>query len=213
MRRQTKTQQQRVTVLFVTNGEKTEQQYLSLLKDAIHQKHGKKYSVTVKLLEGDPGKMLGKITNPQGDASNYDQVWLVVDKDDFSLEKFLADCRTEDKERQKQNTRKKKKGQAQAGQDRLFKAVVSNPCFEVWLAAFFGKISRYQNRDEAKRHYEKRAGLPKDTKDLPASIHLDNLYAQSDNAKLAGAEHIELNTEGESPGTAIPHVLKFYDLI
>lgn len=213
MRRQTKTQQQRVTVLFVTNGEKTEQQYLSLLKDVIHQKHGKKYSVTVKLLEGDPGNLLSKLTRPLGDASAYDQVWLVVDKDDFSLERFLADCRTEDKERQKQNNKKKKKGQAQAGKDRLFKAVVSNPCFEVWLVAFFGKIRPYQNRDDLKRDYEKRAGLSKNTKDLPDSIHLGSLSSQSKNAKLAGTEYLELNAEGEPPGTAIPHVLKFYDLI
>lgn len=213
MRRQTKTQQQRITVLFVTNGEKTEQQYLSLLKDAIHQKHGKKYSIKVKHIEGDPGSLLSKLTRPLGDASAYDQVWLVVDKDDFSLESFLADCRKEDKERKKQNNKKKKKGQAQASQDRLFKAVVSNPCFEVWLVAFFGKISRYQNRDEVKRDYEKLAELPKNTKDLPGSIHLGRLSSQSENAKLAGTEYLELNAEGEPPGTAIPHVLKFYDLI
>lgn len=213
MWRQTKTQQQRITVLFVTNGEKTEQQYLSLLKGAIHQKHGKKYSVKVKHIKGAPGNLLSELTRPNGDASAYDQVWLVVDKDDFSLESFLADCRKEDKERKKQNNKKEKKGQAQAGQDSLFKAVVSNPCFEVWLVAFFGKISHYQNRDEVKRDYEKRAGLPKNTKDLPDGIHLGSLSSQSANAKLAGAEHPELNTEGVPPGTSIPHMLKFYDLI
>lgn len=212
MRRQTKTQQQRITVLFVTNGEKTEQQYLSLLKGAIHEKHGKKYNVKVRHIEGAPENLLNKLTSPLGDASAYDQVWLVVDKDDFPLESFLADCRKEDKERKRQNN-KKKKGQAQAGQDRLFKAVVSNPCFEVWLVAFFEKISRYQNRDEVKRDYEKRAGLPKNTKDLPDSINLGSLSSQSENAKLAGTEHLELNAEGKPPGTAIPHVLKFYDLI
>lgn len=213
MRRQTRTQQQRTTVLFVTNGEKTEQQYLSLLKDAVHQKHGKKYSVTVKLIEGDPNKVLSKLTNPLGDASDYDQVWLFADKDTFPLEKFLATCRREDNARQKQNARNKKKGQAQAGSERLFMAVISNPCFEVWLAAHYAKIRRYQYQDDAKRHYEKLAVLPKDTKDLPASVHLGNLSAQSDNAKLAGAEHIGLNGEGVPPGTAIPHVLSFYALV
>lgn len=213
MPRQTRTQQQRTTVLFVTNGEKTELQYLSFLKDAVHQRHGKKYSVTVRLIEGDPSRVLGKLTNPQGDASDYDQVWLVVDKDDFTLEKFLAKCREEDVARKKQNDRNKKKGQNQAGADRLFRAVVSNPCFEVWLVAYYGKIQRYQHQEEAKRHYARSAGLAKGAKDLPDSIQVNNLATQSDNAKLPGSQHIELNAEGESPGTAVPNMLSFYGLV
>lgn len=213
MRRQTRTQQQRTTVLFVTNGEKTEQQYLSLLKDAVHQKHGKKYSVTVKLIEGGPSTVLGKLTNPLGDASGYDQVWLVVDKDDFTLEKFLAECREEDVARQKQNARNEKKGQNQAGTERLFRAVVSNPCFEVWLAAYYGKIRHYQHQEEAKRHYEKSAGLAKGAKDLPGGIQMNNLATQSANAKLSGSQHKELNAEREAPGTAVPNMLSFYGLV
>lgn len=213
MRRSTRTQQQKITVLLVTNGEKTEQKYLDLLKDAILKKHGKTYSVKVDFLAGAPVNLPNKLTKPTGDASAYDQVWLFVDKDNFPLAKFITDCRKEDKKREKENNKGKKKGKLQPGHERVFRAVVSNPCFEVWLAAFFGKVSRYHNQNDAQRHYESLAGLSSGTKDLPASIDLSKLAEQCDQAKLPNTDHIELSSEGASPGTAIPNVLKFYGLV
>lgn len=215
MRRQTNTRQQKTTVLLATNGERTEEQYLKRLKGVIEQMHPGKYSITVIFKDGNPVTLLGKLMSPQGDASVYDQVWLFVDKDDntSSLDRFLVDCREEDRKREHQNARSRKRGKIGPGQERVFKAVVSNPCFEVWLVAYFARVRRYQNQDQAQRHYESLAGLPKDTKDLPDSIRTDRLGAQCDNAKLVGADHIELNAEGASPGTGIPNFLKFYGLV
>lgn len=215
MQRAGRTKQLRTTVLFVTNGQKTEMQYLNLLKQAIHKKHGKKYSVRVSLVEGDPNKVLGKLTSPLGDASAYDQVWIFVDKDYFSLNKFLNDCTKEDKRRIKISKPQKRNKHSKScpNIDQQFKAVVSNPCFEVWLVAYFEQVKRYQNQDEAKRHYERLAGLSKNTKELPGNIQIENLKRQSNNAKLTGRDHIKLNEEGMSPGTSIPNVLDFYELL
>lgn len=215
MRRQTNTRQQKTTVLLATNGERTEEQYLKRLKGVIEQTHPKKYSITVIFKDGNPVTLLGKLKSPQGDASVYDQVWLFIDKDDntLSLDRFLVDCRREDKNRERENTRSRKRGKIGPGQERVFKAVVSNPCFEVWLVAYFARVKRYQNQDEAQHHYERLAGLPRHTKNLPESITTDSFDTQCDNAKLVGADHIELNAEGVPPGTAIPNFLKFYGLV
>lgn len=213
MRRQTNTRKQKTTVLLATNGEKTELQYLKLLGQAIHAKHGEKHSIKTKFIDGDPRKVYRKLASPQGDASAYDQVWLFVDKDTFPLDSFLTDCRKEDKTRAKETSRLIKRGKICSGQERVFKAVVSNPCFEVWLAAYFANVQPYHNQDEAQQHYESLAGLPRHTKNLPESITTDSFGTQCDNAKLVGADHIELNTEGLSPGTAIPNFLKFYGLV
>ena len=116
----TKKRSTKTTVLVVTNGEVTELRYLEWLRDKVNGPH-EKYSVTVKDIPGDPLRVLSKVP-----TKNYDQVWLVVDQDDHSSKKmqsFIKDCQREN-----------------------IAAVVSVPCFEVWLNAHYARVKTTKTR-------------------------------------------------------------------
>mgnify|MGYP002745248134 CR=1 FL=1 len=130
----TKKRSIKTTILVVTNGEVTEHRYLEWLRDKVNGPH-EKYSVTVKDIPGDPSRVLSKVP-----TKNYDHVWLVVDQDDHSSKKmqsFIKDC-----------------------QRKKITAVVSVPCFEVWLNAHYERVRKYQNQKDAQRHYQRLTNLP-----------------------------------------------------
>ena len=137
----------KTTVLVVTNGEVTGLSYLEWLRDKVNGPE-EKYSVTVKDIPGDPSRVLSKVP-----TKNYNQVWLVVDQDDHSSKKmqsFIKDC-----------------------QRKKITAVVSVPCFEVWLNAHYARVKNYQNQKEAQQHYRQLSGVSeKDEKTIPQNFSL-----------------------------------------
>ena len=185
----TKKRSTKTTVLVVTNGEVTEHRYLEWLRDKVNGPH-EKYSVTVKDISGDPLRVLSKVP-----TKNYDQVWLVVDRDDHSPEKmqgFIKDC-----------------------QSRNITAVVSVPCFEVWLNAHYARVKNYQDQKEAHQHYRQLSGVSeKDEKTIPQNFPYDNYEQACANAHLAGKyENPRPNILAKSPATPMPFLLSALGLI
>ena len=185
----TKKRSTKTTVLVVTNGEVTELCYLEWLRDKVNGPH-EKYSGTVKDISGDPLRVLSKVP-----TKNYDQVWLVVDRDDHSPEKmqgFIKDC-----------------------QSRNITAVVSVPCFEVWLNAHYERVRKYQNQKDAQRYYRQLSGvLEKDEKTIPQNFPYDNYEQACANAHLAGKyENPRPNVLAKSPATPMPFLLSALGLI
>lgn len=179
----------KTTVLVVTNGEVTELSYLEWLRDKVNGPH-EKYSVTVKDIPGDPSRVLSKVP-----TKNYDQVWLVVDRDDHSPEKmqgFIKDC-----------------------QSRNITAVVSVPCFEVWLNAHYARVKNYQDQKEAQQHYRQLSGVSeKDEKTIPQNFPYDNYEQACANAHLAGKyKNPRPNVLAKSPATSMPFLLSALGLI
>ncbi len=195
--------EQATTVLLATNGEKTEVEYLEKLKDRIHgivsSAGDKLYSVTVKFIEGDPQKIVRKLTNPLGDAGEFDHVWIVVDKDTFPLDEFLNKCLEEDSRRNSEN-------------NRFFRAVVSNPCFETWLVAHYTRVNNYQNQHQAQAHYANVAGLAVGEKNLPHDFPFEEFATACNRTSLQGVLALEVNAEGSSPNSAMPSIIEEYNL-
>ena len=185
----TKKRSTKTTVLVVTNGEVTELRYLEWLRDKVNGPH-EKYSVTVKDIPGDPLRVLSKVP-----TKNYDQVWLVVDQDDHSSKKmqsFIKDCQREN-----------------------IAAVVSVPCFEVWLNAHYARVKNYQDQKEAQRHYRQLSGVSeKDEKTIPQNFPYDNYEQACANAHLAGKyKNPRPNVLAKSPATSMPFLLSALGLI
>ncbi|WP_314452717.1 RloB family protein [Rothia aeria] len=185
----TKGRSTKTTVLVVTNGEVTELRYLEWLRDKVNGPH-EKYSVTVKDIPGDPSRVLSKVP-----TKNYDQGWLVVDRDDHSSKKmqsFIKDCQREN-----------------------IDAVVSVPCFEVWLNAHYARVKNYQDQKEAQRHYRQLSGVSeKDEKTIPQNFPYDNYEQACANAHLAGKyENPRPNVLAKSPATPMPFLLSALGLI
>ena len=185
----TKKRSTKTTVLVVTNGEVTELRYLEWLRDKVNGPH-EKYSVTVKDIPGDPLRVLSKVP-----TKNYDQVWLVVDQDDHSSKKmqsFIKDCQREN-----------------------IAAVVSVPCFEVWLNAYYARVKNYQDQKEAQRHYRQLSGVSeKDEKTIPQNFPYDNYEQACANAHLAGKyKNPRPNVLAKSPATPMPFLLFALGLI
>ena len=188
----TKKRSIKTTILVVTNGEVTEHRYLEWLRDKVNGPR-EKYSVTVEAISGDPTWILQKVIGRT--SKNYDQVWLVVDQDDHSSKKmqsFIKDC-----------------------QRKKITAVVSVPCFEVWLNTHYARVKNYQNQKEAQQHYRQLSGVSeKDEKTIPQNFPYDNYEQACANAHLAGKyENPRQNVLAKSPATPMPFLLSALGLI
>lgn len=196
-----------IPVLLVTNGEITETAYLEHVRDLIQtiqdEQANQIYSVKCRFIPGDPTKVANRLASGIGD---YHQVWLVVDKDDNSQQKmdefFSACARMESK---------LSRGKGNSG--RLVRAIASNPCFEVWLAAHYGHVKPYVHQRDAKRHYEQLSGVGKDVKVLPDDFPFNAMAAAAGRTQLPGASPLETNEVGDPPASAMPKLLRFYGII
>ncbi len=184
----TKKRSTKTTVLVVTNGEVTELCYLEWLRNKVNGPH-EKYSVTVKYISGDPSWVLSKVS-----TKNYDQVWLVVDQDDHSSKKmqsFIDGCCRKD-----------------------IAAVVSVPCFEVWLNAHYERVQNYQDQKDTQRHYRQLSGVSeKDEKTIPQNFPFDEYEKACGNAHLTGRHNPKPNVLAKSPATSMPFLLSALGLI
>ena len=69
---------ERRTVLLVTNGRVTENDYLQQLRQRTDRS---RISVKVKVIDGDPLTVIKELSGPRSDLSEYEEVWVVVDHD------------------------------------------------------------------------------------------------------------------------------------
>lgn len=177
----------KTSVLVVTNGERTESSYLDLLKREARARDD--LAVAVKTIPGDPKTVLKKLSSPHGDVSAYDEVWVVVDEDCADRSDFVAEC--------SKGTRK----------DRWF-AVVSRPCFEVWLIAHYERVRNYQDQNEAQDHFEKLASMRKTKKHLPADFPFEKHQFADEHCQLVGTQRVGPGELPPSPGTGMGHLVK-----
>ncbi len=184
-RRRDSRRQERTTVLIVTNGTRTEMAYLKEIKRLARFRP---ISITIQPVPGDPQTVLRKLKTPAVDASAYDEVWVVVDEDGVDRSEFA---------RQVAKTGPKVKGVA------LWRAVVSRPCFEVWLVAHYEQVHRYQGQDEAQRHFDKVASERQTPKHLPNDFPFELDELARERCQLAGVESREGDLLPPSPGSHV----------
>lgn len=175
------------TVLIVTNGARTELSYLAELKRRAAQP-GVRFKI--EFVNGDPLHVLRKLRSPHGDSSAFDEVWIVVDEDGQDRSAFVGACR-----------RACRKGQS-------WFAIVSRPCFEVWLIAHYEQVRRYAVQQDAQRHF--RRLIPADTpaKLLPADFPYDEVGTAVGRCQLVGEVLGPLHSMPPVPGTAMPHLVR-----
>lgn len=177
----------RRTVLLVTNGRVTEQQYLTALRA-----HLSPENTTVKQLfqNGEPETVLRKLTRPHGDASEYDEVWFVLDEDGRDREAFLrAFSRAAPKGRQ-------------------WHVVVSRPCFEVWLVAHYEQVRRYGDQAQAQAHLASVTSAPPSEKSLPPDLPLDAVDLACHRCRLMGVAAERLDEIPPTPGSGMHHLVR-----
>lgn len=83
---------ERITVLLATNGQVTEQEYLKWLSQEVHKRRRQELSVKITFIEGEPERMLEKLTARANKASEYDELWLVFDADGKDRTSLLRKC-------------------------------------------------------------------------------------------------------------------------
>lgn len=194
-------------MLLVTNGEITEKAYLEHVRDLIQmirdEQANQIYSVKCRFIPGDPTNIANKLVPS---IEHCHQVWVVVDKDDNSQQKideFFSAC-----ERMESKLSRRK-----GNSDRFVRAIISNPCFEVWLAAHYGQVKPYAHQSDAKRHYEQLSGVGKDAKVLPDNFPFGAMAVAAGRTQLRGSSPLASNEVGNPPASAMPELLRFYGII
>lgn len=175
------------TVLIVTNGELTEMTYLKKLKQMMRSHNG--FTVTVREVKGDPMTIIKKLSNPCGDTSGFNEVWIVVDEDGVDRTSFVSTC-----------AKKRKPGK--------WFGIVSRPCFEVWLIAHYEQVRNYQDQNDAQEHFNKLASKRKTNKHLPDDFPFDSYRLACDQCQLQGAERVSAGELPPSPGTGMEHLVR-----
>lgn len=177
------------TVLLVTNGAKTEIAYLKEFKQRVKAADTR---ITVIFQNGDPSTVIKKLTNPHGDASSYDEVWIVVDEDGADRTDFLKKCIEKSSNRQK------------------WVGIVSRPCFEVWLVAHYTQVRKYANQSDAQRHFYDNVPVSEKTKDLAGDFPFEDAPLAAVRCMLPNTHLGDLNELPPSPGSAMPHLVNAF---
>lgn len=185
---------ERRTVLLVTNGQKTEKSYLTHLKRRV----GNDIAITVRSVNGSPETVVKELSRDRAGISCFTEVWVVVDHDGTDRRPFLDQCRKLDKNHRRTSVH----------------AIVSVPCFEVWLNAHYGPVRRYQDQADAGRHYQELTELPKRRcKEIPEDFPWDAMAEAAGRCYLPPGSLPEPDTQGECPSTTMPYLLRSLGLI
>ena len=184
---------ERRTVLLVTNGRVTENDYLQQLCRRVG--HGR-ISAQVKVIEGDPLTVVKELSGPRSDLSDYREVWIVVDHDGQDRHDFLAKCRR------------------LSSRQTVVHGIVSVPCFEVWLNAHYAHVKNYRNQADAQSHYRELTGLSKkNAKTLSDDFPWDKVTQAAARCHLPTDSLPETDTQGPCPSTTMPHLLRSLGLL
>lgn len=143
--------------LFVTEGTKTEPNYLEGLINLISDRYGEDVKKQI-IIYGEGDNTLNLVMKAEAyqhnAADDFQHVWLIYDKDDFPADSFdntISRCNALNKRFSSE------------GRDITFHALWSNECFELWLLLHFcymdSNISREEYRQKLSeylgRHYDK----------------------------------------------------------
>ncbi|MBI3688166.1 MAG: RloB domain-containing protein [Actinobacteria bacterium] len=110
----------RPRILVVCGGARTEPQYIKGLRDHLRNPA---VDVTIGTDGRDPAQIVRRATRADGD---YEQVWCVVDVDQFDLADAVKEARSHS-----------------------INLAVSNPCFELWLLLHHADCNSHQANADA----------------------------------------------------------------
>lgn len=143
-------------------------------------------SIAIQAVPGDPQTVLRKLATPAVDAAAYDEVWVVVDEDGVDRRNFALELA---------NAGPKVRGISS------WRAVISRPCFEVWLVAHYESVRRYQNQTEAQQHFGRLASQRKTSKHLPDDFPFELYEIAQTRCRLAGVAENDGELVPPSPGS------------
>lgn len=185
-RRRRAPRQSRRTILIATNGQRTEMAYLAEMKK-LYRPHNT--TVKIEFIDHAPLPLVHKLQRPRGNTTGFDEVWLVVDEDGADLAPFLTACRKASNKTQR------------------WYAMVSRPCFEVWLIAHYGPIRRYIHQKEAGNHFRQLIPSTTPRKALPSDFPFESVEEAVQRCHLPGDDLCQVNDLPPLPGTAMPHLV------
>ncbi len=124
-------------ILCVLQGEVTESNYLLTLAGICGTSH---IEITLdgNLVGSDPLKLAHYTLNRYKDTPYFDQVYCLFDRDTFPQDNFDNALIKFSEIQQRENER----AASEEEEPRIFKAIVSNPCFELWLIQHFQYFSK-----------------------------------------------------------------------
>lgn len=156
---------------------------------------GEVLSIKTQFVDGDPSTVVKRLRSPHGDTSAYDEVWIVVDEDGDDRESLLRECA--------RNTTR----------DQTWTAVVSRPCFEVWLAAHYEPVKRYSTQQDAQNHFRGLVSAETPKKEIPRDFPYDRAEEAVSRSHLPDAEKPEAGALPPSPGSGMPVLLHRLGLV
>lgn len=179
--------------LIVTDTEETEKRYFEGLKASLPENVIN--NVSIKVVNTKTQKLISKAKEYQSKESKYSQIWIVFDKDQVvNFDAIIAEA---------------EKCGIEVGW--------SNPCFEIWLAAYFGEMPNWNTSVNCCKKFgelfAEKTGKEYE-KNLKTLYNELTKYGNEDNAislaisKLAEAKKKYRNPSGQSPATTVFKLVK-----
>lgn len=182
--RKRRPRRERQRVLVVTEGEVTEPQYVQGLLQHLRSSGVTVRPATTKGVGRDPMKVLRQAERfADEDPDGYDSVWLLIDVDDHA---HLNEC-------------------LKQANGKGYKAVVSNPCFEVWLLWHFENLDASQSRDWLRRRLRVHG---QDGKAIKPGFPFLEHRAAVERAALP-SRRVTTGHRGGDPSTAMPDLVNW----
>ena len=189
--------------LFVTEGTKTEPNYLKGLVNLICERYGSQVKKQFHIIgEGDNTlNLLQKAESyQQNESDDYQHIWIIYDKDDFPADAFdntSSRCDAINKRFQDEH------------RDTEFHVIWSNQCFELWLLLHFDYLHSDIDRNQYYDILSTRIGQHYDKKDPKI---FETLLPNIDKA-IKHAKRLMRNYPVESPPSQKAPATNFYELI
>lgn len=170
------------TILVVTEGIKTEVQYLQGLRQHLRDLNLDVFGVETVGVGKDPMHVFREAKRRYTMADeDYDSVWILVDRDEHAT---LDEC-------------------LRAARSEGYSVLVSNPNFEVWLVWHYQDHTSYATPTDLRR---KLSTLGHPTKDIPARFPFAAVSEAYERARRLG---IPCACEcGENPSSGVPHLVQ-----
>lgn len=171
---------ERNRVLIVTEGLKTEIQYLEGLAQYLRASGTSVRGVRSKGVGKDPARVLRAAMDLNAqDPDGYDEIWVVVDVDEHTTLETAV----------------------RTAKETGIPLVVSNPCFEIWLIWHYEDCSAHHETRAAVRRLEK---FGHTEKRIPNSFPFD----ACDEAVRRAEPELPPSAVGPNPSTAMPSLLR-----
>lgn len=167
-------------MLVVTEGVRTEVQYLEGLVQHLRSTGTSVRGVRSKGIGRDPSQVVGAaIEMRDADTDGYSATWVVVDVDNHAtLDSALREATKE-----------------------KINVVVSNPCFEMWLLWHYEECTSYQ---ETKSAIARLTRFGHTDKQMPNSFP----YHGWNEAVRRAGDSVACGCRGPNPSTAMPHLVE-----